>query len=94
MLKKSLLALPLVALIAGCQGMGGMGMGGTGQSTAGGALLGAAAGAAIADDGDRFEGAVIGGALGAAAGNLVGRSQNGNCVYQRPDGSRYVATCP
>ena len=91
MLKKSLLALPLVALIAGCQGMN---MGGTGQSTAGGALLGAAAGAAIADDGDRADGALIGGALGAAAGNLVGRSQNGNCVYQRPDGSRYVATCP
>ena len=91
MLKKSLLALPLVALIAGCQGTG---MGATGNSTTGGALLGAAAGAAIADDGDRFEGAVIGGALGAAAGNLVGRTQTGNCVYQRPDGSRYVATCP
>ncbi|QFU07155.1 Glycine zipper 2TM domain protein [Rhodobacteraceae bacterium THAF1] len=88
MLKKSLLALPLVALIAGCQGTG------MNNSTTGGALLGAAAGAAIADDGDRIEGAVIGGALGAAAGNLVGRTQSGNCVYQRPDGSRYVATCP
>ena len=88
MLKKSLLALPLVALIAGCQGTG------ISNTTTGGALVGAAAGAALADDDDRLEGAVIGGALGAAAGSLVGRTQTGNCVYQRPDGSRYVATCP
>ena len=84
MIKKILIALPLVALVAGCQ---------TNQGALTGAALGAATGAAVSGDDDRTTGALIGGAVGAAAGNFV--SQSGNtCVYQRPDGSRYTAACP
>lgn len=92
-MKKLLLALPLVALVAGCNTYN---AGPNTNATLGGGAAGAAIGAAVADDGDRFEGALIGGALGAAAGNLIGRSQNrpGQCVYRNANGQQYYAACP
>lgn len=60
----------------------------------GGAVVGAAAtggnvvGTAV--------GAGIGAVAGAAAGDLLGRVEGSNnrCVYVRPNGTRYVDTCP
>ena len=64
------------------------------------ALAGATPAQARGDDdgisvGEVIAGAVIiGGIAGAAAGNYLGRTQAGSCIYQRPDGSRYTAACP
>lgn len=85
-MKKLLIAFPLVAALAACET--------TGQSTITGAAAGAALGAAVSNDDDRVKGALVGAAAGAAAGNYIGVTQNGNCVYQRADGSRYTAACP
>ncbi len=60
----------------------------------GGAVVGAAAtggnvvGTAV--------GAGIGAVAGAAAGDLLGRVQGSadRCVYQRPNGTRYIDYCP
>ena len=87
-MKKLLLSLPLLAAIAACAPADQQ------TNTLAGAALGAAAGAAVSGDDDKVVGALIGGAAGAAAGSYLGRSQSGACVYQRPDGSRYTATCP
>ncbi len=76
---------PVIALLAGCQDMSQQQMFGT----AGGAAIGA-----VVTPNDPLQGAVIGGAVGLLAGTYLGRDPQGNCVYQRPDGSRYVATCP
>lgn len=88
-MKKALLALPLVTALAACETPE--------QSALAGAAAGAAIGSAVSADNDRLQGAVVGGAVGAAAGaaagTYVGRSQGGDCVYQRPDGTRYVAAC-
>ena len=66
----------------------------TEQSTAIGALGGAAIGTAVASPGNRAEGALVGGLVGGAAGYLVGRANEpGRCIYQRRDGTRYVAAC-
>ena len=83
-MKKFLIALPMIAALAACET--------TGQTTAAGALAGAAIGATVADD--DLEGAIIGGAAGAIAGNLIARQQNGQCVYENSAGQRYVADCP
>ncbi|MEF2071780.1 glycine zipper domain-containing protein [Consotaella aegiceratis] len=71
------------------------------RATGTGALVGGAAGAAIGAgvSGNPTEGALIGGAIGAAggaiAGNMIGRSQSGDCIYRDPrTGQRYVAECP
>lgn len=65
------------------------------QATLGGAATGAALGALVSDSDDRVEGAIIGGAVGAVAGNLIGRANTANdCVYQDANGRRYVARCP
>ncbi|MDG1288544.1 MAG: glycine zipper 2TM domain-containing protein [Lentibacter sp.] len=65
------------------------------QSIAAGALGGALIGAAVSSSDDRAKGAIIGGVAGAVAGNLIGKAPTaGDCVYQNPDGSRYVARCP
>jgi outer membrane lipoprotein SlyB len=59
-----------------------------------GALGGAAIGSAVASPGNRAEGALVGGVAGAVAGALIGRANEpGRCIYQRRDGSRYVASC-
>jgi Glycine zipper 2TM domain len=64
------------------------------QATLGGAATGAVLGAAVSDSDDRVEGAIIGGAVGAVAGNLIGRASTPNdCVYEDAYGRRYVARC-
>lgn len=64
------------------------------QATLGGAATGALLGAAVSDDDDRVEGAIIGAAVGGVAGSLIGRANTqGDCVYQDAYGRRYVARC-
>lgn len=83
-MKKLIIALPAVAMIAGCTA--------TQQGAAVGGASGAAVGAAVSGD---VEGAVVGGAVGAAAGALIGKaSEPGRCVYEDSYGRRYVADCP
>ncbi|MES2969341.1 MAG: glycine zipper 2TM domain-containing protein [Pseudomonadota bacterium] len=84
-MNRLLIALPLTALLAGCATQDG--------STLLGAATGAAIGTAVADDGDELQGAVIGGVAGAAAGSLIGRNANGECVYRRSDGSTFIGPC-
>lgn len=83
-----LLFLPLLAVTAACQ---------TPQQTAfAGAATGAAVGALAADDGDELKGAALGGAIGLAAGALIGQSQQqpGMCLYRDRYGQEYTAACP
>lgn len=61
------------------------------QGTVIGGATGALIGTAVADD--DLTGALVGGAIGAAAGNYVGRNAANQCVYTRPDGSRFTAAC-
>jgi len=70
-------------------------------STQQGAAIGAAGGAVVgaATTGNvvgTAVGAGIGAVAGAAAGNLLGRygDSNDRCVYERPNGTRYIDTCP
>ncbi|MCV2872406.1 glycine zipper domain-containing protein [Defluviimonas sp. WL0050] len=87
-MNKLILILPITLALAGCQ---------TAEQRAvgTGALAGAAIGAAVADDDDRLEGAIVGGAAGALVGTLIGQAQNpGDCVYEDAYGRRYVAACP
>ena len=84
---KLLLTIPLIAALGACDT--------TDQSMAAGALGGALIGVAVSSSDDRTKGAIIGGVAGAVAGNLIGKAPTaGDCVYQNPDGSRYVARCP
>lgn len=86
-MKNLLLVTPLVMLAAACQTQ-------QDRSVATGALAGAALGAAVSDDDDRLEGAIIGGTAGAVAGALIGQANTpGDCVYQDAYGNRYVAPC-
>lgn len=85
-MKKILLILPLVAGLAACET--------TEQNQVAGALTGAAIGAAVSNDDDKSKGIIIGGLTGLAAGTLIGqRDSQGRCLYERPDGSRYYASC-
>lgn len=66
-----------------------------------GAAVGAGAGAIVgaATTGNVVGAAVgagIGGITGAAAAEVLGRVENSNnqCIYQRPDGTRYRDVCP
>ncbi|OYX45139.1 MAG: hypothetical protein B7Z02_02530 [Rhodobacterales bacterium 32-67-9] len=87
-MKTLMLAIPLVSIVAACETP-------EERAVGTGALAGAALGAAVADDGDRAEGALIGGAAGAVVGGLIGQAQQpGDCVYQDRYGNRYVAACP
>lgn len=80
--------LPILVLLAACQTS-------EQRSVGTGALAGAAIGAAVADDDDRLEGAIVGGAAGALVGTLIGQAQKpGDCVYEDRYGRRYVAACP
>jgi phage tail tape-measure protein len=83
-----LFALPLAGLTSACVEAD--------QSTVTGATIGAVAGAVLADEDDRLEGAVVGAAVGGLAGNLLGRSAENpdQCVYEDRYGNRYVADCP
>ena len=64
------------------------------DATIAGAATGALIGAAVSNDDDKVLGAVIGGAVGAYTGRYIGRTQTGSCVYERTDGTRYIAACP
>ena len=86
-MKKYLTILPLVGLLAGCATP-------EQNNTLAGAAAGALIGSAVSNDEDQGKGILIGAAAGAAAGNYLGKTQSGSCVYQRPDGSRYTARCP
>ena len=85
-MKKLFIAIPLIAALAACETQEG--------TLAATTLAGAAAGASVSSSNDRAKGAIIGGATGLLAGTLINRQSNGNCTYQRPDGSQYVAACP
>lgn len=85
-MKPFLIALPLITALAACETQE--------QTLAATTLAGAALGATVSGGGDKTKGAIIGGAAGLAAGSLVAQQQGGQCVYQRPDGTRYVAACP
>lgn len=86
-MKRLLLALPLLLAAAACTTQE--------TSTLGGAAAGGLLGSAVSSRGDRTKGAIIGAGVGAVAGNLIGRSQNGqNCRYRDSYGSEYVAACP
>lgn len=62
----------------------GAGVGGVTGALASGNVVGAAVGAGI------------GAVAGAAAGELLGYygTSRDRCVYQEPDGDRYIAACP
>lgn len=84
-MQKIILLVPLVALLAGCEDLSQQQMVGT----AGGAAIGA-----VVTPNNPLQGALIGGAVGLAAGTYLGRDASGRCVYQRSNGSRYLANCP
>lgn len=81
-MKRILIILPLVGMLAACATQE--------QETLAGAAAGATAGALI---GNR-EGALIGGLAGAAIGANLNSGAKPSCVYTRPDGSKYNAPCP
>lgn len=85
-MKKILLVLPVTFSLAACETRD--------QNTLAGAAAGAAVGAVIDGSGKRTEGVLIGTAIGATIGANLNTGAKGNCVYERPDGSRYTATCP
>ena len=83
-MKKLVLILPLLTLLAACQ---------TTQGTqALGTVTGAALGSALAPDGSRTEGALIGATAGLIAGSVV--AAQGQCTWTNPDGTTYIAPCP
>lgn len=85
-MKKIITALLLTGALAGCETQG--------QSALAGTLAGATAGAILSDDKNRGRNTVLGGIAGASAGVVISQARNGNCVYERSDGSRYTAACP
>jgi outer membrane lipoprotein SlyB len=85
-MKKFLVMLPLVAALAACETQE--------QNQIVGTLTGAAIGSTVSNDGDKGKGVLIGGLAGLAAGTLIGQKDSqGRCLYQRPDGTRYYASC-
>lgn len=85
-MKKFLWILPVVALVSGCDQMS--------NSQMIGAAGGAAVGAAVTPN-NAVTGALLGSAVGLAAGTYLGRDTTSNqCLWERPDGTRYTANCP
>jgi len=84
-MKKFFIAIPMVAALAACETQDG--------TLAASTLTGAAIGATVSGSNDKAKGAIIGGAAGLAAGTVINRQQNGSCVYERPNGTRYTASC-
>lgn len=84
-MRKFIILVPIFAILAGCEDLTQQQMVGT----TGGAAIGA-----IVTPHNPLQGALIGGAVGLVAGTYLGRDSTGRCVYQRPDGSRYIAACP
>ena len=67
----------------------------TEKGAVGGAVAGAVAGQLIGRSPEAtLTGAAIGAVGGAIAGELIGRQANGNCVYQRADGTQFIGRCP
>jgi uncharacterized membrane protein len=67
----------------------------TEKGAVGGAIAGAAVGQIVGRNTEStLIGAAVGAAGGALAGELVGRQANGNCVYQKADGTQFIARCP
>jgi uncharacterized membrane protein len=67
----------------------------TEKGAVGGAVAGAIVGQAVGGNTQStLVGAAIGAAGGAIAGELIGRQANGNCVYQKADGTQFIAKCP
>lgn len=87
-MKRTLFLLCCLAALTACETRD--------QSTLTGAATGAVIGAAVSGDDDKLLGALIGGAAGAAVGNYIGPARNypGQCVYERADGTRFLAACP
>ncbi|MGC1503382.1 MAG: hypothetical protein WA782_04490 [Sulfitobacter sp.] len=85
-MKKLFLAIPMIAALAACETQD--------RTLAASTLAGAAIGATVSGSDDKAKGAIIGGAAGLAAGSLIARQQNGQCVYQNSAGQRYTAACP
>jgi hypothetical protein len=84
-MQKFYLLIAFVAALAGCEDLSQQQLVGT----TGGAVVGA-----VVTPNNPLQGAVIGSAVGLAAGTYFGRDPNGRCIYQRNDGSRYLANCP
>ena len=88
-MNRILMILPLLGALAGCDQYGNSQMSNNQlASTAGGAVLGA-----VVTPHNPLQGALIGSAVGLAAGSLLSRQSNGECLYQRPDGTRYTSRC-
>lgn len=83
-MNRILVILPLLGALAGCDQFTQPQLAGT----AGGAVLGA-----VVTPHNPLQGALIGSAVGLAAGSLMGHTSTGQCIYQRSDGSRYTAAC-
>jgi hypothetical protein len=77
--------VPFAVLLSGCEDLNQQQLVGT----TGGAAIGA-----IVTPNNPLQGALIGSAVGLAAGTYMGRDPTGRCIFQRTDGSRYLATCP
>ena len=83
----ALVVLSSVGLLSACTT--------TEKGAVGGAVAGALIGQAVGGNTEStLIGAAIGGVGGAVAGELVGRQKNGNCVYQRANGTQFIAKCP
>ena len=84
-MRKFLMLVPVVFALASCEDLSQQQLVGT----TGGAAIGA-----VVTPHNPLQGALIGGAIGLVAGTYMGRDTEGHCVYQRSDGSRYLAACP
>jgi outer membrane lipoprotein SlyB len=83
----ALIAISSVSMLSACTT--------TEQGAVGGAVAGALVGQAIGGNTEStLIGAGIGAVGGAVAGELIGRQKNGNCVYQRANGTQFIAKCP
>lgn len=82
-MKKTLLAIALIAPLAGC------------TATERGASVGAASGAVIGGVATgNVRGAAVGAAVGGVAGALIGNAQEpGYCRYRNSRGEIYTARC-
>ena len=83
-MNRILMVLPLLGSLAACDQLSNQQL----ASTAGGAALGA-----IVTPHNPVQGALIGSAVGLAAGSLLGHTSGGQCLYQRANGSQYTAAC-
>lgn len=81
-----LIAAPMLLLLAACQQP-------MHSETKTGAVAGGLLGAAVADDGDRAEGAVLGAIAGGALGEIAHESRNPRCKYTYPDGRVEYGPC-